>query len=158
METLDIAALLIDCAESHRIFLEKRGNTLILDIPRGLPGMYGNADHLAQVLANLLSNANTHTDGGEISVHAEDKNDMIEITVRDNGTDVTPELRAHVFERGVSDGGTGLGLSICKAVVESHGGEIDLQSRPGGGTLVTFTLPKRAGGGEKIEFDSASRG
>jgi hypothetical protein len=56
-----------------------------------------------------ISNANAHTDGGEISVRAEDKGDSIGITVRDNGTGVTPELRAHVFERGVSDGGTGLG-------------------------------------------------
>ncbi|MDR0293424.1 MAG: HAMP domain-containing histidine kinase [Oscillospiraceae bacterium] len=139
---LDLSALLINYADAYRPFLEKKGNSLTLDIPGTLPPVDGNPDLLAQVVINLLSNANAHTGGGEIAVSAETGAGAVVIAVRDNGEGVPGELLHRVFERGVSGrGGTGLGLTLCKTIAEFHGGTISLDSLPGKGTEVTVTLP-----------------
>jgi signal transduction histidine kinase len=66
--------------------------------------------------------------------------------VLDEGIGMTPEEMDHLFERfyradTVSTGGTGLGLTICKLIVEGHGGEIHAESKPGEGSIFTFTVP-----------------
>jgi signal transduction histidine kinase len=140
MKPIDIASLL-HRVETYRSVLGQRGNVLTLDIPDALPEVNGNADMLLQVLLNLLSNANRHTQNGEIAVIASEGNGAVSVTVRDNGEGVKTELLSNLFTRGVSEGGTGFGLSICKSVIETHGGEISLKSEYGKGTAVTFTLP-----------------
>ena len=174
MEPIDIAPLLRGGAESYRILLERHSNTLIIDVPESLPKIFGNADTLLHVLANLLSNAARYTRGGFIVIAAEveeeqelvdsDKSQSInnsqlpslntqhiKVTVRDDGEGVKPEILPHIFERGVSDGGTGLGLSTCKAAIEAHNGKITVKSKYGEGTSVTVTLPvyshENSGGG-----------
>jgi len=67
--------------------------------------------------------------------------ESVTVCVKDTGTGIPPELLPHVFERGVSDGGTGLGLAICKNSIEAHGGTIGIDSRPGEGTIVWFSIP-----------------
>jgi signal transduction histidine kinase len=160
-KALRIDTLLTNSAEAYRALLEKRGNKLNLAIADGIglgrERIYGNADHLAQVMTNLLSNANRHTKDGVITVeaaklinsiehgtkfHAEQDGTCIKVTVTDNGSGIAPELLPHVFERGVSGtGGTGVGLEICKKIIESHGGTITAKSTLGKGTAVWFTLP-----------------
>jgi signal transduction histidine kinase len=74
--------------------------------------------------------------------NASDARDMVAICVEDNGDGIRPDLLPYIFERGVSgDGSAGLGLAICRDVVESHGGTITVESAPGEGTRITFTLP-----------------
>jgi two-component system sensor histidine kinase KdpD len=71
----------------------------------------------------------------------------VKIDVRDRGVGIPPEDLERVFDkfyrvqRPGSVGGTGLGLSICKGILEAHGGSILASNRPGGGTVVTITLP-----------------
>lgn len=149
-QTVDFSTLLRSSADIFFLHLNKQGNLLKTDIADGLT-VFGNADLLAQVLANLLQNAAAYTKQGEITLQAKKKGHEISVTMQDTGTGISPELLPHVFERGVSTGGTGFGLYLCRTVVESHGGRIWIESAPGGGTLAAFVLPTYEGqyGGEK---------
>ncbi len=149
-QTVNLTTLLRSSAEMYYLHLQKRGNTLTTDIAEGL-NVYGNADLLAQVVANLIQNAGAHTEMGTITLQAEKVSHKIMVSVQDTGTGIPEELLPHVFERGVSTGGTGFGLYLCKTIVESHGGRIWVESEPGRGTAVIFVLPfyeGQLGGGE----------
>jgi signal transduction histidine kinase len=133
----------------HSLHLKKRGNFLKVNIANGLT-VFGTADLLAQVVANLLQNAAAYTHQGEVTLRAEQAGSEILVVVTDTGTGISAELLPHVFERGVSTDGTGFGLYLCKTVVESHGGRIWIESCQGRGTSVSFALPAYEGqfGGE----------
>ncbi|MDR1530610.1 MAG: HAMP domain-containing histidine kinase [Clostridiales bacterium] len=143
-QTLDLSSLLTSGAEMLRLHLRKRGNTLITEIEPDLR-VFGNADLLAQVTSNLLTNAGTHTENGTITLKTARKGSEITVTVSDTGSGIARELLPHVFERGVSTGGTGFGLYLCKTVVESHGGVIWIDSEPGKGTAAAYSLPAYEG-------------
>ncbi len=146
---VDLSTLLRSSAEIFYLHLKKRGNFLKTEIAQGLT-VFGNADLLAQVAANLLQNAAAHTQQGEITLGAEKAGREILVTVADTGTGIAAQLLPHVFERGVSTGGTGFGLYLCKTVMESHGGRIWIESEEGKGTRVTLAFPAYEGqfGGE----------
>ncbi|MBS2025721.1 MAG: ATP-binding protein [Deltaproteobacteria bacterium] len=119
-------------------------------IPRGCPRAKGDKDQLHQVLVNLLSNAERHCrDGGRIEVRATATPDTLSISVKDNGSGIAPEHLPRIFERlyqvgdnvGRSREGLGLGLHIVKSLVESHEGQVSVESEPGKGATFTFTLP-----------------
>jgi len=147
---LDIAELLREGAETYRALLERQGNRLILNIPETLPPILGSTDILLHVLSNLLSNANRYTRNGDIMISAEveeikngsgEDTQVLKVKATDTGTGIAPEILPDVFRRGVSDAGTGLGLSICKSAIQAHGGTIGVESIPGEGTIVWFTIP-----------------
>jgi signal transduction histidine kinase len=143
---VEFTALLSSSAEMLRLNLQKRGNTLAAGIETGLR-VFGNADLLAQVVTNLLQNAGKHTENGTITLSAKTFERTITVTVSDTGSGIPEELLPRVFERSVSgDSGTGYGLYLCKAIVESHGGRIWIESGRGSGTArrgtaVYFSLP-----------------
>ena len=93
------------------------------------------------VLRNLLDNALKHTpdDGPAVSISTAHMQDRLEIVVEDRGEDIPASALPHLFEpfyrpdisRSRKTGGYGLGLSLCKAIVDAHGGSIDLVSIPG---------------------------
>lgn len=139
-QKLDLAPLMQSGIEMLRLSLDKRGNIVQTAIEPGL-SVFGNADLLAQVLTNLLQNAGVHTENGTVSISAKKQGSVITVEVQDTGGGIAPEMLPHVFERGVSTGGTGFGLYLCKTVVESHGGKIWIESEPGIGTSVYYTLP-----------------
>jgi signal transduction histidine kinase len=139
---LDMAAILTNSAEVYRGMMKNNGNTLTEAVPAEMPHVIGNADEISQVISNLLSNANAHTRDGEIRVSAEADNETLTVTIKDSGLGIGPGILARVFDRGVTDGGgSGFGLPICRQIVESHGGEIAIESEPGMGTKVSFSLP-----------------
>jgi len=151
MKPLDITALLNECIEVNSVMIQNKGNRLISNITDNLPLVYGNTDLLTQLMVNLLTNSNTHTtasnDGanGEIGVYAQLSTlnpQLIEVTVTDTGSGISPELLPLVFERKTTGiGSTGLGLAICKEIVEAHHGTIEIESILSKGTKVTFMLP-----------------
>jgi signal transduction histidine kinase len=142
MKALDLAILLKTIAEAYQVVLEKDGNQLIVNITPGLPPVYGDADLLIQVTANLLSNAKAHTKNGKITVSAATLNEYVTVTVADNGSGIPAELLSRVFERRVEGAsGTGIGLSICKEIIRSHNGTIEIESTHGRGTTVMFKIP-----------------
>ena len=145
--TVALDALVEETMRAYRALAEKQGNRLTVDIEPGLPPVTGNADQLAQVLINLLSNAGRHTKGGQITVRLGREGDSLRLTAADTGEGISPDLLPHVFERFArgDERGAGLGLAICKEIIEAHGGEIGAQSEPGKGTAVWFTLPVEGG-------------
>jgi signal transduction histidine kinase len=127
----------------------KQGRALTLSISDDLPKVKGNPDDLSRLLWNLLDNALTHAEHGDIEVSGSADGNDVRIIVKDNGTGIAPELLPHVFERGVSgkDEGAGLGLAICKEIALRHGGDVTVESEYGRGTTATMILPARKEGG-----------
>lgn len=107
------------------------------------------SNRLSQVVMNLLSNAIRYNKpNGEIRVSTRSENGAAILTVSDTGTGISPEDLPHIFERFYrgdkargSDGRTGLGLAISKAIVEAHGGSIEVSSQNGSGATFTVRLP-----------------
>ena len=113
---------------------------------------WGDADRLHQVLINLLDNAVKFTpSGGRVVISVDRSGDQATCTVSDTGPGIATDQLPHLFERfyrgdhsrtrGKGESGAGLGLAIAKAIVEAHGGRIWVESEPGRGSAVTFTLP-----------------
>ena len=104
---------------------------------------------IEQVLANLLENAVSYAGpDANIQVAARSQAGSLVVQVLDDGPGIAEGERQKVFEKFYrgrhstkSDGGAGLGLTICRAIVRAHNGRIAVRERPGGGTLVEFTLP-----------------
>ncbi len=103
---------------------------------------------MRQAFANLLDNALKYTpEGGEVSVDcARGETGGVLVTVRDNGMGIPPEEQARIWERlyrgdkSRAQRGLGLGLSLVKAIVEAHGGRVEVASREGEGARFTVTL------------------
>ena len=143
---VDFAVLLGSSTEAFRLLMEKYHNALRVKIDPDLPDVFVEHDRFTQVMANLLTNAADHTWDGQVFVMAEHNGPVITVQVSDTGDGIERSLLPKVFERGVSGrGGTGYGLYICKTVVEAHGGTIKIESEPGKGTTVTFTVPVYGG-------------
>jgi len=120
-----------------------------LEIDPGLPETWLDADKIDQILGNLVENAVRHG-AGIVTVVAQradtgsDQQDVIAVSVRDQGEGIPPEVAHRVFRqfwRGKRRGGTGLGLYIVKGLVESLGGDITVARAPGGGAEFRFIVP-----------------
>ena len=103
---------------------------------------------IRQVLENLISNALRYTpDPGEIIIRAWSsplEDPFLRLAVKDSGKGVSPQDLDHIFDRfykSVDSRGTGLGLAIVKSLVVAHGGTIQVESLPKGGTNIWFTIP-----------------
>ncbi|HSM19711.1 MAG TPA: ATP-binding protein, partial [Hyphomicrobiales bacterium] len=106
------------------------------------------AKRVTQVLFNLIANAINYTRAGSrVRVSCARQGDDVVLSVSDEGPGIAPELQKMIFERFESHGegagqrGAGLGLAVVKSLVELHGGEVRLDSRPGQGTTVTCVFP-----------------
>lgn len=101
---------------------------------------------MEKVLVNLLSNAFKFTsEGGKVSIRLEEEEEKVCIRVKDSGCGIRPENLPYLFDRfytGNRSEGTGIGLHLVKAYVGMHRGEVDVESRPGEGTLFTIRLLK----------------
>lgn len=97
------------------------------------------------VLLNLLTNAREQIgEHGTITIYTRENDDRVEVAVEDNGGGVPPEFEGKVFQafESTKDHGTGLGLAIARRIVMEHGGELDLENRPGKGATFIARLPK----------------
>jgi two-component system, OmpR family, sensor kinase len=109
----------------------------------------GDSERLAQVITNLLTNAIQYNrPGGEVRLELNSENGLAVLEISDTGQGIPPEDLPRVFERfyradksRTGAGNAGLGLSICKAIVEAHGGTIEVASELGVGTTFTVRLP-----------------
>jgi len=103
--------------------------------------------HLAQVLDHLLESALRQSPkGGVVTLAAKRASSEITIQVTDQGRGIPFHVQAHIFDRfiGRERGGPGLGLALVKALVELHGGWVELESEPGAGATFTLHLPETA--------------
>lgn len=121
------------------------GTQIVNDIPDALM-VNADAELLERVFQNLLSNAIDSTPGGTVSVGAaRGDGGTVQCWVADNGKGISEEMREKVFDKFVTAStqrsGIGLGLPIAKRIIEAHDGTITLESEPGRGTTVRFSLP-----------------
>ena len=151
-ESLDLAALVKETVEGYRETLLHAGLVLDLELPDGPLPVQGDRLRLSQALANLLHNATKFTPpGGRVAVGARLADPRrIELSVRDSGQGIAPEILPHVFEvfaqgdRSLdrARGGLGVGLAVVKGLVEMHGGEVRAASPGlGQGSDITLFLP-----------------
>jgi two-component system, OmpR family, phosphate regulon sensor histidine kinase PhoR len=150
LDDVDLVRVARSTAERLRLFAERQGLRIELDLPDRVSPVRGDEDRLGQVLVNLLHNAVKFSpDGGEIVVGVLEEDGQIRVWVRDPGIGVPRADLARIFERFYKvdrarvrgRGGTGLGLSIARHVVESHGGRIWAESDEGAGSTFVFTVP-----------------
>jgi len=144
-EVVGLAAALAEAEANLRQLVDERAAV----IEQGpLPEVYVNRPQMIQVLQNLLSNAIRHNPRAvTIRVGAREDKDGWLLRVEDDGAGVDEsklEVIFQPFKRLVrqDEAGAGLGLAICRKIVESHGGKIWCESRPGDGASFLFTLPK----------------
>jgi signal transduction histidine kinase len=151
-EPLDLADEIREAAA--RTGREHPQRSVNVEAPEALP-ISADRDRIGQVLTNLLDNAIKYSpDGGPVTLRARATGDGVEVSVLDAGVGISAEQADVVFERffqadedaGRRFGGLGLGLYITRAIVHSHGGEINAgpNVEAGKGTEIRFTLPRVA--------------
>jgi signal transduction histidine kinase len=143
----DFANTVKDSAELVQTLAEERGVNISTELSPA--ALTGDSERLAQVVTNLLTNAIQYNQpSGEVRVKLETQGALAVLTVADTGKGIAPEDLPRVFERfyradssRTGAGNSGLGLSICKAIVEAHGGTIEVASEVAVGTTFTVRLP-----------------
>lgn len=103
---------------------------------------------VTQVLVNLITNAvHAISSGGEITISTKNKGNLVNLSVRDTGTGMTKEIKEKIFDPFFTTKpigyGTGLGLSVVKGIIDSHEGNISVQTTPGKGSIFQIVLPKK---------------
>ena len=154
IDDLDLGRLAAASVERLRLFADRQGVTLRVEVPDGLPRIRGDEARLGQVFVNLVHNAVKFSpNGGEvvIAVRPADAERELIASVQDHGIGIPRAAQARIFERfykvdrarvrGETPGGTGLGLAIARHIVEQHGGRIWLESTEGDGSTFSFALP-----------------
>ena len=141
VRVFEIERVFSHVVERHERDARSRGIGLQVHIAPSADQLVGDPGRIEQVIDNLVTNALRYTpEGGTIELHAAPANGGARLSVVDSGAGIAPEHLHHVFDRfykvdasrtGSANGGSGLGLSIAKAIVEQHGGTIDVFSRPG---------------------------
>ncbi|HUS69080.1 MAG TPA: ATP-binding protein [Kofleriaceae bacterium] len=154
MERLEIAEAAAEALEVVSPMLERRRQTVQLDVPRSGCAVVGDRARLAQVITNLLTNASKYSEVETcVAISARAVDGKVEVRVRDQGVGIDPAMLERVFEPFVqqpqsierSQGGLGIGLSIVRNVIRLHGGEVTARSAgPGKGSEITLTLPVAA--------------
>jgi PAS domain S-box-containing protein len=152
-EPMDLRDAIVNAADAIRPFANERGIDLDVALPAEALPVNADMVRLEQVFTNLLHNAAKYTyPGGRIAISAQEekKQESIEITVRDTGMGIRPELVDRIFDKfsqgdpivGRLKEGLGLGLALVKTLVEMHGGTVSAASEgPGRGSEFTVRLP-----------------
>jgi len=152
-EPVDVAALARETCETYRAHLEGSGFTFQCDLPKQALPVQADRDALAQVLVNLLSNAEKY--GGEkkqIELAAERNGSSVAVRVMDRGAGVPTGCEDKIFEQffrahdSLSSGiqGSGLGLTLARQIARAHKGDVTYSRREGGGSCFTLRLPTEA--------------
>jgi signal transduction histidine kinase len=145
LDTVDVRDLLKSAATFAALKAEDSQIRLRVDCAQDIGTIEADERRLRQVLFNLLANAFAFTEaGGEVVIRAERHDNLVQISIEDNGRGVSPADQASVFGRFESSGpnkGAGLGLALVNSFIELHGGFVRLSSQEGAGTVVTCSLP-----------------
>jgi signal transduction histidine kinase len=150
LERLDVADVVAKAIEMASPLLEEREHDLDVQVPRGIV-VNGDPARLAQVVANLLTNAAKYTEtGGSVAIEAHATGDVVVLAVRDSGIGIAPEMLPRVFDMFAQEsqaldrrqGGLGLGLTIVRNLTALHGGTVEARSAGRNrGSVFTVTLP-----------------
>jgi PAS domain S-box-containing protein len=150
---VDVNSLVERTLQLHEHSLRRNNVQVDLQCQIDLPPIIGDANQLIQVFLNLISNAEHAIrevrETGRIQIRVGRLGGHISLTVQDDGVGIQPEALPRLFDPFYTTkrpgGGTGLGLSICMSIVREHGGSIDVETLPAGGTAFTVYLPITVG-------------
>ena len=146
---VDIGKIAAEVANSLKMQADVKDVKMTAEIEPDLPMVYASADQIAEVYTNLLDNAIKYTrDNGRVILRISSSSAGVKSAVEDNGAGIAPEDIGKLFDKFKrledmvehKSEGTGLGLVIAKEIVESHGGKIWVESKPGSGSKFIFTL------------------
>ncbi|KIH71701.1 two-component system histidine kinase PnpS [Salinicoccus roseus] len=152
LETLNMTALVHEVSVTLQGAVEEKQTKLVLPDPTKDVYLQGDEDRLRQIILNLVGNGINYTaEGGTVTVSLKENVEKVRLIIQDDGIGIPEESLPRIFERfyrvdrarSRHSGGTGLGLAIVKHLIESHHGEIEVESREGEGTTFTVILPKK---------------
>jgi len=148
---IEVSAIIESAIETVQPWLNRKGHAFSVNVPERHVIIEADAVRLAQVLANLLTNAAKYTEPhGRIELTVQRQGDVMEFRVRDNGIGIPPENQSEIFKMFAqlrpaierSEGGLGIGLALARGLVELHGGSIDVKSHGvGHGSEFTVRIP-----------------
>ena len=148
LEHHDLGAVVYETVQATRATTKKRV-IIEYDVPEHQVTAIFDERRIRQVASILLDNAVKYTpDGGRVTVAVREIADSAELEVADTGIGISEEQLPHIFERfhradeARTAGGVGLGLAIARQIIDAHGGRIRVNSKLGGGSTFTATLPK----------------
>jgi len=148
----NIVEVVEDIVMSVTSFTDSKGLSIIFDTDIEEKIIACDPEKIERIVLNLISNAIKFSDNGdEIFIDIKDKNEFIEISVKDNGIGIENKNLSMIFDRfkqvdkslSRNSEGTGVGLSLVKSIVELHGGSISVESESGKGSTFTVMLPSR---------------
>jgi signal transduction histidine kinase len=156
-QPVDVAALVQEVLALSQAQADARQISLTAELspdlptPETAPCLLGDADRLKQVLLNLVSNGVKYNrENGRLTIHATRQPNQLTLSVADTGQGIDPEDLPHLFERfyripskEAQAEGSGLGLVIAQKIVQEHGGQIEVSSELGVGTVFAVQLPLR---------------
>ena len=155
-EVAYLPELLREATGAAGVAASRKGISLDLAVPDGMPAIATDGKRLRQVVINLVGNAVKFTEEGSVEVAAAlephgGAEPRLRLSVTDTGPGIAPDQHARIFERFTQadgsirreKGGTGLGLAIARAIAREMGGEIALRSAPGEGSTFTLSVPVR---------------
>ncbi|MFZ5475527.1 MAG: response regulator [Myxococcota bacterium] len=144
-QRIDVATVV---REAAAFALQGSRSRLEIDVQPGVRAMEADPGQIAQVLHNLVINADqAMPEGGVVRVRVANRCErQVEVSVSDTGQGVPSEIRTRIFDPffTTKPKGTGLGLATVYSIVQRHGGVIELRSRPGEGATFTVVLPAEA--------------
>jgi two-component system NtrC family sensor kinase len=146
---LEINTILERTLQLHEHSLKRNAIEVTFTPKESLPPVIGDASQLIQVFLNLVINAEQAIrevrESGRIQIRATAVFNRVMITIQDDGVGIAPDALQKIFDPFFTTkrpgGGTGLGLSICTAILREHGGTVEAQSLPAGGSAFTVFLP-----------------
>ena len=160
-QSFDLAEIVQDAIEPFLPQANKKQIVISTDIDYPLPKVEVDQARITQVLNNLISNSLKFTPAnGKIKVLVKAGDGFITVSVSDNGMGIAESEQKDLFSKyyqirttphQLAKKGTGLGLFIVKGIVEAHGGKVGVNSKPGEGTTIYFTLPFQGGRPEIIQ-------
>src|SRR6185369_6750832 len=147
-DTFDLSSVANECIQLLKPLAAERSIQVVSELTP--TPCIGDAQRVAQVATNLLTNAiQFNRDRGEVRIRAQKQNGSAVLTVVDTGHGIPKADLPHIFERFYRveksrsriQGRSGLGLAISKAIVDAHGGTLEVSSEPGTGSTFTLKLP-----------------
>ncbi len=144
MELLEIHKTLEETLGLLRSEIENKSVQVSLDIPAGLPRVRADRDQMKQAFFNVIKNAlQAMPDGGSLDIVLSAVHQHLSIAFTDSGVGIDPEDLGRIFEpyHTTKAHGSGLGLMIVQRILQDHGGEIEVDSKPDEGTTLNLRLP-----------------
>lgn len=147
---VDLALIIQNTAKLYEIRADAQNVSFKLDV-EGASKVLADEYRIKQVVGNLISNAIKYSpDGGEVEIFLQDHDEHVRFLIQDHGMGIAPEYLERIFERffrvpGMEAhriDGSGLGLAICYEIIQMHGAELIIASKPGEGSSFSFTLPQ----------------